>query len=86
VLCVSLAWAARFVFLSLDEQDRAEQFGGELIDCAYEHSLRPFYAAGPCVRGTPAARRGRRAQYSPRYMMRLLKATPPYGSDESKCC
>jgi predicted ATPase/DNA-binding winged helix-turn-helix (wHTH) protein len=58
VLCISLAWAAGFVFLSLDEQDRAELFGDELIDCAYKHSLRPFHAAGLCVRGTLAARRG----------------------------
>src|SRR5262249_19718271 len=38
--------------------DRAEQFGDELIDSAYKHSLRPFYASGLCVRGTLAARRG----------------------------
>src|SRR4029077_5536366 len=58
VLCISLAWAAGFVFLSLDEWDRAEQFGDELIDCAYKHSLRPFHAAGLCVRGSLAAKRG----------------------------
>jgi non-specific serine/threonine protein kinase len=57
-LCISLAWAAGFVFLSLDETDRAEHFGEELIDCGYKHSLRPFYAAGLCVRGSLAARRG----------------------------
>jgi non-specific serine/threonine protein kinase len=58
VLCISLAWAAGFVFVSLDEWDRADQFGDELIDCAYKHSLRPFYAAGLCVRGSLAAKRG----------------------------
>jgi non-specific serine/threonine protein kinase len=57
VLCISLAWAAGFVFLSLDEWDRADQFGEELIDRAYKHSLRPFYAAGLCVRGSLAAKR-----------------------------
>jgi non-specific serine/threonine protein kinase len=57
VLCVSLAWAAGFVFLSLDEWDRADQFGEELIDHAYKHSLRPFHAAGLCVRGSLAVKR-----------------------------
>ena len=57
-LCISLAWAAGFVCISLDELDRAEQFGNELIDCGYKHSLRPFYAAGQCVRGSLLAKRG----------------------------
>jgi non-specific serine/threonine protein kinase len=58
VLCVSLAWAAGIVFLSLGEWDRADQFGDELIDLAFKHSLRPFHAAGLCVRGSLAAKRG----------------------------
>jgi non-specific serine/threonine protein kinase len=58
VLCVSLAWAAGIVFLNLGEWDRADQFGGELIDLAFKHSLRPFHAAGLCVRGSLAAKRG----------------------------
>ena len=58
VLCVSLAWAAGIVFLNLGEWDRADQFGDELIDLAHKHSLRPFYAAGLCVRGSLAAKRG----------------------------
>jgi non-specific serine/threonine protein kinase len=57
-LCISLAWAAGFVFLSLDEWDRAGQFGEELIDCGYKHALRPFHAAGLCVRGSLAVKRG----------------------------
>ncbi len=58
VLCVSLAWAAGFVFLGLDEWDRADQLGDELSDLAYKYSLRPFHAAGLCVRGSLAAKRG----------------------------
>jgi len=58
VLCVSLAWAAGIVFLNLGEWDRADQFGDELIDLAYKHSLRPFHAAGLCLRGSLAAKRG----------------------------
>lgn len=57
-LCISLAWAAGFVYLSLDELDAAERFGSELIECASKNSLRPFYAAGLCVRGSLAAKRG----------------------------
>jgi non-specific serine/threonine protein kinase len=58
VLCVSLAWAAGIVFLSLGEWDRADQFCEELIDLAFKHSLRPFHAAGLCARGSLAAKRG----------------------------
>ena len=58
VLCVALAWAAGFVFLSLDELDLAREYGEELIDHADKHTLRPYYAAGLCVRGALAARRG----------------------------
>jgi non-specific serine/threonine protein kinase len=46
------------LFLGLDELDRADQFGDELIDLAYKHSLRPFYATGLCVRGSLAAKHG----------------------------
>jgi non-specific serine/threonine protein kinase len=69
VLCVSLAWAAGIVFLNLGEWDRADQFGDELIDLAFKHSLRPFHAAGLCVRGSLAAKRG-----NPEAGMDLLRA------------
>jgi non-specific serine/threonine protein kinase len=58
VLCVALAWAAGFVSLSLDELDIANEYGEELVDHAYKHGLHPFYAAGICVRGSLAAKRG----------------------------
>ncbi len=58
VLCVALAWAAGFIFLSLGELEMAERYGEELIDHAFKHSLRPFHAAGLCVRGSLAVRRG----------------------------
>jgi non-specific serine/threonine protein kinase len=69
VLCVSLAWAAGIVFLNLGEWDRADQLGDELIDLAFKHSLRPFHAAGLCVRGSLAAKRG-----NPEAGMDLLRA------------
>jgi non-specific serine/threonine protein kinase len=58
VLCVALTFAAGFIFLSLDEWDKANACGEELVAHAYKHALRPFYAAGLCVRGSLAARRG----------------------------
>ena len=58
VLCVALTFAAGFIFLSLDERDTANVYGEELVAHAYKHALRPFYAAGLCVRGSLAARRG----------------------------
>lgn len=58
LLCVALAWAAGFVSLSLGELDQADDFGEELVATAYKSSLRPFYAAGLCIRGTLAAKRG----------------------------
>ena len=58
VLCVALAWAAGFVFLSLDELDLAKEYGEELVAHAYKHALRPYHAAGLCIRGALAARRG----------------------------
>jgi non-specific serine/threonine protein kinase len=58
VLCVALAWAAGFVYLSLDELDLAKEHGEELAEHAFKHGLRPYYAAGLCVRGSLAARRG----------------------------
>jgi non-specific serine/threonine protein kinase len=58
LLCVALAWAAGFVSLSLGELEQADDFGEELVATAYKSSLRPFYAAGLCIRGTLAARRG----------------------------
>jgi non-specific serine/threonine protein kinase len=57
VLCVALAWAAGFIFLSLGELDMAERYGEELISHAYKHALRPIHATGLCVRGSLAARR-----------------------------
>ncbi len=57
-LCVALAWAAGFIFLSLGELDLANSYGGELVDHAYKHGLHPFYAAGCCVRGAVAGKRG----------------------------
>jgi non-specific serine/threonine protein kinase len=57
-LCASLAWAAGFISLSLGELESANNYGEELIDIAYKHGLRPFHAAGLCVRGTLAVRRG----------------------------
>jgi non-specific serine/threonine protein kinase len=58
VLCVALAWAAGFVYLSLDQLDLAKEHGEELMEHAFKHGLRPYYAAGLCVRGSIAARRG----------------------------
>lgn len=58
VLCVSLAWAAGFVSLSLGELETANDYGEELIALSYKHGLRPFHAAGLCVRGSLAAKRG----------------------------
>ncbi|HEY6631741.1 MAG TPA: AAA family ATPase, partial [Rhizobiaceae bacterium] len=58
LLCVALAWAAGFVSLSLGELEQAGDLGEELVATAYKSSLRPFYAAGLCIRGTVAARRG----------------------------
>ena len=58
VLCVALAWAAGFVFLSLSDLEMAERYGEELIDHASKHALRPFLLVGLCVRGSLAARRG----------------------------
>jgi non-specific serine/threonine protein kinase len=57
VLCVALAFAAGFIFLSLDEQDTANIYGEELVAHAYKHALRPFYAADLCVRGSLAGLR-----------------------------
>ena len=59
VLCVSLAWAAGFISLSLGELDRANDYGEELVGTAYKHALRPFHAAGLCVKGSLAAKRGK---------------------------
>ncbi|SMF03453.1 non-specific serine/threonine protein kinase [Tistlia consotensis] len=58
VLCVALAWAAGFVFLSLDELELAQGCGEELVDHAERHALHPFHAVGLCVQGALAARRG----------------------------
>ncbi len=59
VLCVSLAWAAGFISLSLGELEAAATLAGELLSLSYKHALRPFHAAGRCVRGSLAARGGR---------------------------
>ena len=58
VLCVALAWAAGFVFLSLGELDIANSLGAELVDHAYKHGLLPFQAVGSCVTAVVAGRRG----------------------------
>ena len=58
LLCVALAWAAGFVFLSLGDLGMAERYGEELIIDAQKHEMRPFHAAGLGVRGSLAARRG----------------------------
>ncbi len=57
VLCFSLASAAGFVFLSLGELDMVERYGEELITLGEKHALRPFHAAGLCIRGSLATRR-----------------------------
>ena len=57
MLCIALAWAAGFIFLSLGELDIAERYGDELIDHASKHALRPFLAVGLCVRGSLAVKR-----------------------------
>ncbi len=57
-LCIALAAAAGFVFLSLVELDMAERYNDELIDHADKHTLRPFHATGLCVRGSLAVKRG----------------------------
>jgi non-specific serine/threonine protein kinase len=57
VLCVALAWAG-FLFLSLDELDRAADYGEHLTDHAYKHGHCPFHGLGLCISGTLAAKRG----------------------------
>jgi non-specific serine/threonine protein kinase len=57
VLCVALAWAAGFIFLSLSELEIAERYGEELINQASKHALRPFYTVGLCVHGSLAVKR-----------------------------
>jgi non-specific serine/threonine protein kinase len=57
-LCIALTWEAGLVFLSLGDLGKAERYGEELIDRAYKHAMGPFHAAGLCVRGSIAARRG----------------------------
>jgi non-specific serine/threonine protein kinase len=57
VLAFTLAFAASFVFLSLGEWDTAERYSEELIGLGLKHTLRPFHAAGICIRGSVAARR-----------------------------
>jgi non-specific serine/threonine protein kinase len=57
-LCVVLAWMAGTIFLRLSQLEIAERYSEELIDHAARHALRPFHAAGLCVRGSLAAKRG----------------------------
>jgi non-specific serine/threonine protein kinase len=57
-LCGALAWAAGFIFLSLGELDLVERYGEELIGHADKHAMRPVHAAGLCVRGSLAVKRG----------------------------
>ena len=59
VLCVALAWAAGFVSLSLGELESANDYGEELVALAHKHGLRPFHAAGLCIRGSLAAKAGK---------------------------
>jgi non-specific serine/threonine protein kinase len=59
VLCVALAWAAGFLFLSLDDLGKAQEYGEELLDHAFLHGLRPFHALGLCAKGSLAARLGK---------------------------
>ena len=58
VLCVSLAWAAGFISLSLGEMALPKTTATSSSTLAYKHGLRPFHAAGLCVRGSLAAKRG----------------------------
>ena len=58
LLCVALAWAAGFISLSLGELGQAGDYGEELVATAYKHALRPFHAAGICIKGSLAARTG----------------------------
>ena len=57
-LSIVLAWTAGIIFLSIGELEAAESSGEELIDHASKHALLPFHAAGLCVRGSLAAKRG----------------------------
>ena len=57
-LCIALTWEAGLVFLNLGDLATAERYGEELIDRAYKHALGPFHAAGLCVRGSLAVKRG----------------------------
>jgi non-specific serine/threonine protein kinase len=57
LLCIALAWNTGFIFLSLGELSMAERYGNELIDYAFRHALRPYYAVGLCVSGSLAAKR-----------------------------
>jgi non-specific serine/threonine protein kinase len=57
VICVGLAWAAGFVFLSLSELELAERYGEELIEYASRYGLHPFFLVGLCVRGSLTVRR-----------------------------
>jgi len=58
MLCVTLAWAAGFVFPSLGDLELAGRYGEELIENASRHALGPFLALGLCVRGGVATERG----------------------------
>ena len=57
-LCGALAYAAGFIFLSLGALDLVVRFSEELVDRADKHAMRPFRAAGLCIRGSLAVRRG----------------------------
>lgn len=57
VLCVAL-WSAGFLAMSLGELEKANDCSEELVDLASKRALRPFYAAGLCLRGIVAAKRG----------------------------
>jgi len=57
VLCVAL-WSVGFACLSVGEMDSANEYAEELVDLAYKRALRPFYAAGLCLRGSLAVMRG----------------------------
>jgi len=57
-LRLSLTLAGCIVFLNLGELDKVECYRDELLDVAYKHGLRSFYAAGLCVSGSLSAKRG----------------------------
>ena len=58
VLCIVLAWVTGTIFHRRRQMEIAERYSEELIGHASQHALHPFHAAGLCVRGSLAAKRG----------------------------